>query len=180
MVTVDVQGIRDIQEEFELTPQEMRAALRRAVARVLRISDTAIRRDMREATGVDVAGSKIRIRRSSGRRSRGSIWGGLDTIPVDYLRGVVSESRGEDGRPRYYVYGKHVPRAFRGPRGQINGRGRLRQRIPGTRRSELVKVPLGPAIEEAFARGARMASEVLVREFQKDVARIVRRTTPRV
>lgn len=176
MVTVDVQGIREIQDEFELMPRELERALQRTVAKVLRISDTAIRRDVRAATGVDVPGSKVRVKRGRVRQGKGSLWGGLDTIPVDYLRGAVTETKGEDGRPRYYVYGKHIPRAFRGPRGQVNGRGRLRQRIPGTRKSELVKVPLGPAISKAFETGARTASDVLVTEFQKEVARIVRRT----
>ena len=176
MVSVDVQGIRAVQEEFELMPQEVERGLARAVRRTNRLTDTAIRREFRSEVGVDVRGSRIRVR--SGMRSavRGQIWGGGDDVPVDYLRGAVTESKGNDGRPRYYVFGKYIPGAFRGPRGRIRGRGRLRVRQEGSRRSELVKASVYDAIVLAFDVGARTASDVLLGEFEKEVSKIVRQT----
>ena len=175
MVTVDVRGIREVQEEFELIPRETERALQAAVRRTIRETDTLIRRQVRDEVGFDVRGSRIRVR--SGQRSavRGQIWGGADTVPVDYLRGAVRETRGDDGKPAFFVYGRYVYGAFRARRGPIGGRGRLRRRLPDGR-SELVKVSIVEAVARAFAAGGRNVADVLVRNFTDEAGKIVRRT----
>ena len=176
MVSVDVQGIQEIRDEFELLPREMERAMRVAVRRTVRAADTQVRNVLRKESGLSVEGSKIRVRSGQRSRRRGEVWGGANHVLVDFLRGAVKEQVDSEGRTQYYVYGKHLPGAFRGRSGPINGRGYLRERTQGGRRSRFVRVPIDEAVRIAFDAGARHADEVLVANFQREVDKIVRRT----
>ena len=164
---VDVRGIEAVKAEFSLLPKEYERAIRQATSATTRNLETAVRNEIRATLGLDVRGSKARVKRFK-RGAREVVWIGFDEIPADYIPGLVTESGGQ-----YFVGGRLVPNAFRGRRGSIRGRGRLRQRLPNGQ-STLVLADFAPQFRQAYDNALRGAWNLFLENFRKASERILK------
>ena len=180
-VAFDLEGIDEIQKEFNLTEKEIERSIEQATQETAKKVDRDVREQIVLDTGLSRSGARIRVR--SGRRSRlrGSVWMGYNRIPIDYIKGAVKGRVGTQGggftihgkykkqrKVDYYVFGKLVPFGFRSPRGSIRGKGRLRTRDSSEdRHSRLVYSDFGgnTQIEDAMVKA--FEDNIDVRELEK-------------
>ena len=164
-ITVDIEGIREIEQEFRLLPVELNRALERAARRTMLKLRRQIARQFVAASGLQPKGGRIRVR-GSGGREEARLWGGLDPVLADYIPGAVTESKGPDGRTQYYVLGKLIEGGFRASRGPVGGRGRIRRRTGEGQSSELVRVSISQYLLAAWNTALAQAPGELLHQFR--------------
>ena len=178
-ITVDFAGLENIRKEFKLLPHEVGRLITLAVSRAAQVGRTAARQSLRNEYNLSIKNVNRRIRwKKSGR-----VWIGANTIPADWIPGMVEETEIDTGKQKtdssggppvmtskkaILVAGQLSPNAFKLP---VKGSPTMIRYGKGRKDFHRLEYDILPGAVEARELAAFAMSQALATKFYGEVAR---------
>ena len=182
-INVDFEGLERIRKHFRLLPHEVGQAMTAVISRATQAGRTAARQALRREYGL----TREQANRRIFWKKSGRVWIGANSVPADWIPGLVEESRENVGgnlvidfgsydvtipnpatRKVVIVAGQVAPNVFQLP---LRGNPTFIRYGKGRRDFHRLEYDIMPGAQEAQEEGALAASQVLATKFYQEVAR---------